>query len=40
MDPDLIKRIVEAALLAAPQPQTLAQLAALFPEAVAVRRAG
>lgn len=36
MDPDLIKRIVEAALLAAPQPQTLAQLAALFPEDQAI----
>jgi segregation and condensation protein B len=36
MDPDLIKRIVEAAILAAPQPQTLAQLAALFPEDQAV----
>jgi segregation and condensation protein B len=32
MDHDLIRRIVEAALLAAPQPLTLAQLAALFPE--------
>ncbi len=32
MDQDLIQRIVEAALMAAPQPQTLAQLAALFPE--------
>lgn len=33
MDPaDLIRRIVEAALLASPQPLTLAQLAALFPE--------
>ncbi|KFN44689.1 hypothetical protein N789_01365 [Arenimonas oryziterrae DSM 21050 = YC6267] len=34
-DPDflaLVKRVVEAALLAAPQPQTLTQLAALFPE--------
>lgn len=30
MDPDLIKRIVEAALLAAPQPLALAQLALLF----------
>ena len=29
---DLMRRIVEAALLAAPQPLTLAQLAALFPE--------
>lgn len=28
----LVKRVVEAALMAAPQPQTLAQLAALFPE--------
>ena len=28
----LIRRIVEAALLASPQPLTLAQLAALFPE--------
>ncbi|KFN50832.1 hypothetical protein P873_00360 [Arenimonas composti TR7-09 = DSM 18010] len=28
----MIRQIVEAALLAAPQPQTLAQLAALFPE--------
>lgn len=36
MDPDLIKRIVEAAILAAPQPQTLAQLAALFPEDQAI----
>jgi segregation and condensation protein B len=32
MDPILIRQIVEAALLAAPQPLTLAQLAALFPE--------
>lgn len=32
MDPTLIRHIVEAALLAAPQPLTLAQLAALFPE--------
>lgn len=32
MDPELIKRIFEAAILAAPQPQTLAQLAALLPE--------
>jgi len=32
MDQDLIRRIVEAALLAAPQPLTLAQLTALFPE--------
>jgi segregation and condensation protein B len=32
MDQDLIRRIVEAALLAAPQPLTLTQLAALFPE--------
>lgn len=32
MDQDLIQRIVEAALMAAPQPQTLTQLAALFPE--------
>lgn len=32
MDPTLIRQIVEAALLAAPQPLTLAQLAALFPE--------
>jgi len=32
MDPNLIRHIVEAALLAAPQPQTLAQLAGLFPE--------
>jgi segregation and condensation protein B len=32
MDQDLIRRIVEAALLASPQPLTLAQLAALFPE--------
>src|SRR4051794_12340338 len=30
MDPDLIRRIVEAALLASPQPLALAQLAALF----------
>ena len=29
---DLVRRIVEAALLAAPQPQTVPQLAALFPE--------
>lgn len=27
-----VRRVVEAALMAAPQPQTLAQLAALFPE--------
>jgi segregation and condensation protein B len=32
MDPNLIRQIVEAALLAAPQPLTLAQLAGLFPE--------
>lgn len=32
MDQDLIRRIVEAALMAAPQPLTLAQLSALFPE--------
>ncbi|GAB2493070.1 hypothetical protein GCM10027266_08050 [Arenimonas alkanexedens] len=32
MDPTLIRRIVEAALLAAPQPLTLAQLAGLFPD--------
>jgi segregation and condensation protein B len=32
MDQDLMRRIVEAALLAAPQPLTLAQLTALFPE--------
>ena len=32
MDPALIRQIVEAALLAAPQPLTLAQLAGLFPE--------
>lgn len=32
MDQDLIRRIVEAALLAAPQPLALPQLAALFPE--------
>jgi len=32
MDPELIKRIVEAAILAAPQPLTLAQIAALFGE--------
>ena len=32
MDQDLIRRIIEAALLAAPQPLPLAQLAALFPE--------
>jgi len=31
MDQELIRRIVEAALLAAPQPLTLAQLTALFP---------
>jgi segregation and condensation protein B len=31
-DSHLIRRIVEAALLASPQPLTLAQLAALFPE--------
>ena len=30
MDPDFIRRIVEAALLASPQPLTVAQLAALF----------
>jgi segregation and condensation protein B len=30
MDPDLIRRIVEAALLASPQPLTVAQLSALF----------
>jgi segregation and condensation protein B len=30
MDPDFIRRIVEAALLASPQPLTTAQLAALF----------
>jgi segregation and condensation protein B len=30
MDPDFIRRIVEAALLASPQPLTAAQLAALF----------
>jgi segregation and condensation protein B len=29
---DLVRRIVEAALFAAPQPQSLAQLAALFPD--------
>ena len=32
MDQDMIRRVVEAALLASPQPLTLAQLAALFPE--------
>ena len=32
MDQDLIRRIVEAALLASPQPLTLAQITALFPE--------
>lgn len=32
MDATLIRQIVEAALLAAPQPLTLPQLAALFPE--------
>ena len=32
MDQTLIQRIVEAALLAAPQPLTLAQLAGLFPD--------
>jgi segregation and condensation protein B len=32
MDQPFIQRIVEAALLAAPQPLTLAQLAALFPD--------
>lgn len=32
MDQTLIRHIVEAALLAAPQPLTLAQLAGLFPE--------
>jgi len=32
MDPDLIKRVVEAALLASPQPLTLAQISALFGE--------
>lgn len=32
MDPTLIRQIVEAALLASPQPLGLAQLAALFPE--------
>ncbi len=32
MDQDLIRRIVEAALLAAPQPLSLPQLVALFPE--------
>src|SRR5690606_26821594 len=32
MDQDLIKRIVEGALLAAAQPLTVAQLSALFPE--------
>jgi segregation and condensation protein B len=30
MDPDFIQRIVEAALLASPQPLTVAQLAAIF----------
>jgi segregation and condensation protein B len=32
MQPELIRRIVEAALLAAPQPLSVAQLQALFPE--------
>src|SRR5687768_13451272 len=32
MDPILIRQIVEAALLASPQPLSLAQLAGLFPE--------
>lgn len=32
MDQDLIRRIVEAALLAAPQPLSLNQLTSLFPE--------
>ena len=32
MDQELIRRIVEAALLAAPQPLSLTQLTALFPE--------
>lgn len=32
MDPTLIRQIVEAALLAAPQPLTVTQLAGLFPE--------
>ena len=32
MDQDLIRRILEAALLASPQPLTLAQITALFPE--------
>lgn len=32
MDQELIKRIVEAAVLAAPQPLTLTQITALFPE--------
>lgn len=32
MDPDLIRRIVEAALLASPLPLSLAQIAALFPD--------
>lgn len=32
MDQELIKRIVEAAVFAAPQPLTLAQITALFPE--------
>jgi segregation and condensation protein B len=32
MEPTLIRQIVEAALLAAPQPLSLPQLAALFPE--------
>ena len=32
MDQDLIRRVVEAALLASPQPLTLAQITALFPE--------
>jgi len=32
MDPTLIRQIVEAALMAAPQPLTLAQLGSLFPE--------
>src|SRR3546814_8774666 len=32
MDPQLLKRIVEAALLASGQPMTVAQLIALFPD--------
>src|SRR5579859_2556179 len=32
MDPDLVRRIIEAALLAAQRPLSLAQMAELFPE--------